>query len=113
MTVSNIPGIAPGKSYIGSIYARLSNVTGRVELVFTFWRGPPSSNTYISTKASNGINGTRDWVQLLLNGVAPAGTQWMRVEMRLWGSGTVWFDDASLKPVEILCSTPTIQMTIP
>jgi len=31
-----------------------------------------------------------------VQGVAPAGTAFIRVEFRLWGSGTLWADDVTL-----------------
>ena len=99
----NVNGITAGKSYALSAFFKtrmLANAGVRAEIV---WLN--SSGTTISTSTSSTVSdagySNRDWSQLYLKATAPTGAVSARVRLQTVGSstagtGSVFFDDASL-----------------
>jgi lysophospholipase L1-like esterase len=90
--VGSIPVIGD-HSYGASVWFKTSNLTAYAVLTVTFWNDTTtySGLAYESTQ----LTGTQDWTQLSVQAPAPPTARYMRVEMRLWGAGTMWVDDIS------------------
>ena len=74
--------------------ARTAALGGSARVALTFWS---SSGAYLGVAAeSAGTGGTGDWRQLTVTQQAPAGTAFVRVELRQTGTGTSWWDDLAL-----------------
>lgn len=90
--LSNTNSIAAsaGKTYVVSGYVR--TISGSGTLAVNFWKSDRSyTGTTCETTSSSG-----DWALVSTSCAAPAGTAFVRLEMRLWVPGTVWFDDVSV-----------------
>ena len=84
----------PGKTYTASVWTRTAGLGGTARVALTFWN---SSGVYLGVAVeSAGTGGTGDWKQLTVTQQAPAGTAFVRVELRQSGTGTSWWDDLSL-----------------
>ena len=84
-----------GTSYTVSGWLRTSAVGGSAVVTLTFWN---ASNQFIDSADSTTVSGTTaSWTQVTRTVTAPAGTAWVRIEYRLTGSGTAWFDDVVLQ----------------
>src|SRR4051812_4915951 len=97
MSVVSAIRVGPGGAATVDVWDKTQGAAAHADaLTVTFWN---SSQTYISGSASEvtGAGGTHDWQQLGLSVTAPAGATFMRVEFRLYGSGTAWFDDVAVE----------------
>ncbi|MBV8880182.1 MAG: hypothetical protein JO332_09480, partial [Planctomycetaceae bacterium] len=83
----------PGASYTASAWFKSMNATDHGVITINFWN---SASQVLSGVDGGTISGSTDWKQLSVSGTAPAGTAFIRVEFRLWGSGTLWTDDVVL-----------------
>ena len=86
----------PGVTYQASGYAKTLNVTGKASLVINFW---DANLAWINQGfgESAKISGTSTgWVSQTVSGTAPTNAKYVRVEMKLVGPGTVWWDDLTL-----------------
>ena len=86
----------PGSKYQASGYIKTLNVTGKASLVINFW---DANLTWINRGfgESAKISGTSTgWVSRTVSGTAPTNAKYVRVEMKLVGPGTVWWDDLLL-----------------
>jgi hypothetical protein len=102
MTGRNI-GVVPGKKYSLNAYIKTSSVNSAY-ITITFWDG---NLGYITGASSNKISGTRDWTQVAGSAVAPANARYARVELRIQGTGTIWYDDVIfINPTTIPSATP-------
>jgi hypothetical protein len=84
--------VRPGKTYDVSAWLRTANVTGSATLAATFSTG----TSYLPSATSAGLAGTQPWTQRTLQVTAPAGATHLRVELRLYGPGTLWADDTAV-----------------
>lgn len=107
-TVQNI-AIDELATYEYSAWLKSSGVTGSgIGIKVEYYSGPPSAATWIS-----GINGPRvtsytgGWQQLSFQLTAPEGAKTASVYLRLYGTGQVSFDDASVIMVK---PTPKISI---
>ena len=83
-----------GKTYTASVYAKTNAVTGSVRLTITYWN---ASATYLGVAVDTpSLTGTQNWTKLTISQQAPTGTAYIRLEMRLTGPGTAWYDDLTL-----------------
>jgi lysophospholipase L1-like esterase len=90
--VSAIP-VVGGHDYGASAWLKTNGVTQYATLAVSFWN---DTSTYAGlTLDSTQVSGSRDWAQVSLQATAPASAAFMRVEIRLTGSGTLWADDVS------------------
>ena len=55
---------------------------------------PPPTSASPSTPPT--LTGTQNWTKLTISQQAPTGTAYIRLEMRLTGPGTAWYDDLTL-----------------
>lgn len=93
--VSAIPVVA-GRSYDVSAWVKTLGVSGgEVHVTVTFW---DAAGVYLTDSASDsqGLSGSRDWSQLALSATAPTRAAFLRLELRLTGTGTFWADDLSV-----------------
>jgi hypothetical protein len=96
--LSQIQAIAvtPGSTYDASVFAKTGLVQdGVAYLSLNFWT---ANGTYIpaTVDSPQQLSGTKDWTPLFVEAKAPPGAAYIRLEFRLSGRGTAWFDDASL-----------------
>ncbi|MBL8055046.1 MAG: VCBS repeat-containing protein [Anaerolineales bacterium] len=85
----------PGRTYQGTVWVRFENVPGNVVLTVNFWG--PGVLDYLGGKNSTALSGTSlGWKSLTVSATAPANARYMRLEMRIVGAGTVWFDDGQV-----------------
>jgi hypothetical protein len=84
-----------GKRYTASAYAKTSSVSGSVRVTLTFWNAS-ASYLGVAADSTTTLSGTQNWTQLTASATAPTGTAYIRVELRLTGPGTTWFDDLTL-----------------
>ena len=90
--------VTPGRSYTAAAFVRTASVSaGNVHLVVTFWT---AGQSYVPVSAvdSGALSGTNDWMQLAAPARAPAGSAFMRLEIRLSGPGAFWADDLVVVP---------------
>ena len=87
MTGRNI-AVTPGGSYSFNTYVKTSGM-GKAYMYVSFWN---SAMGYISGSSTLSKSGTNNWVQIQGRAVAPAGAAYARIEERLDGAGTAWFD---------------------
>jgi hypothetical protein len=96
--LSTIP-VTPGPFSVGA-FVKTEDVTqGAAQLAVTFW---DASGAYIPGSAHDvgpGLDGTHDWTAVGGQVTAPAGAAFLRLELRLFGPGTAWFDDLILQRV--------------
>lgn len=83
---------APGSAFDVSVYARTEDVHGAAFLAGNFWT---ADGTYIPATVTSELqlSGDHDWTKLTLHARAPARARFMRIELRLNGGGSAWFDD--------------------
>jgi len=92
MTDRNI-AVIPGKSYSFNAYIKTSGLSKTAHMAVTFW---DSSFKYIPGGGTNQIGGTAAWTQAKGTAVAPSGAAYARIELRMDGAGTAWFDEVTL-----------------
>jgi hypothetical protein len=86
----------PGATYDASVFVKTNLVQdGAAYLSVNFWT---ADGTYIpyTTDSPQQVSGTQDWTPLFVEAKAPPGAAYVRLEFRLSGRGTAWFDDTSL-----------------
>lgn len=86
----------PGSTYDASVFVKTNLVQdGAAYLSLNFWT---ANGTYIpaTVDSPQQVSGTKDWSPLFVEAKAPPGAAYVRLEFRLSGRGTAWFDDASL-----------------
>jgi hypothetical protein len=95
MTNNASVAATPGKTYTLTGYVKTSSVTGKgAYALINFWNGTSSAPNYLSVYGkSTYVLGTNDWMKVTATAVAPAGTTWLRVELRTEGSGSAYWDD--------------------
>jgi hypothetical protein len=80
-----------GKSYSASVNFKTSAASAGAKLVLNFW---DANQAYLGGVVSSAVGkGTADWTLVAVAAFAPPNTRTMRVEFRLYGSGTLWIDD--------------------
>ncbi len=97
MTRTDAIRVAPGVSYDASAWLKTSGVAQHADLTITFW---DAGQSYLGLTASSATTmvGTTDWTEATVRATAPPGSASVRVELRLYGPGTVWGDDLWLAP---------------
>lgn len=94
MTTTDAIPVTPGRSYRVAAWLKTEGVVNQGVVSATFWS---SSYAYLGTTlTSPAVSGTQDWTPLALAATAPAGAAFLRVELRLWGPGTLWADDLTV-----------------
>ncbi len=88
--------VSPGKSYTIKGYVKTSGVSNGVYMKTSFL---DSSTKYISSLPTTKISGTRDWTLLQRNVKVPSNAAYVRIEIRMEGSGMAWYDDVSFLPI--------------
>ncbi len=89
--------IAPGRRYRFRGYVKADNVRGRAGW-FVHVLG--DRGRFLLNRVLSAGEGTYDWRRVELQFVAPEGARQARVGTVLFGTGTAWFDDASLEALE-------------
>jgi uncharacterized repeat protein (TIGR01451 family) len=73
-------------------------LSNKATVTLTFWSGKPGADNILKVVDAEGTGDTSgDWVLLSSSYLAPPGTRYIRLECRLYGAGTVWFDDALIR----------------
>ncbi|WP_181813485.1 peroxidase family protein [Gaiella occulta] len=94
LTNTSLVAAQAGRTYTARVSAKTSGVAGAARLTLTFWN---ASSVYLGVTAdSASLAGTQDWTPLTVSRQAPAGTAFVRVELRLNGPGSAWFDNLLL-----------------
>jgi hypothetical protein len=95
MTHTDAIRAIPGASYDASAWLKTNAVSQHAELAITFWA---AGGNYLGVTASSAQTptGTTDWTEVTAHATAPAGSAFVRVELRLYGPGTLWADNLSL-----------------
>jgi Periplasmic copper-binding protein (NosD) len=88
--------VTGGEKLKVTVYAKTDNISGSTTLygaqIKTYFYD--SSGTYLAIRhSSNMISGTNTWAILKTEGLIPANATYASVTLRLYGSGTVWYDD--------------------
>lgn len=96
--LSNTTGTtaSAGTSYYASAYLKTVGVgpAGQMTVAISFWN---SSGAYTGTTfQAPAVSGTHDWTLMSVQGTAPSGTRYVRLEFRLNGPGSLYADDATL-----------------
>ena len=82
-----------GFTYSASAWLKTSNVTDHAVLTINFW---DVNSAFLGGVDGGTVAGTANWTQVNVQGVAPSGTAYIRLEFRLFGPGTLWSDDVVL-----------------
>ncbi len=93
----NVLDIPAGSNVHAQVYVRIEAATEAV-LWVQCWR--KSTGTILETLDSGKtqpLTGTLDWTLAAVDFVVPAGTDFLTVRCVLKGTGTAWFDDASVE----------------
>lgn len=90
----SIPAV-PGKEYTVSAWIKTENIQDYAELALTFWSGNMVKRVGYFKSAPYTQN-TTEWTKITTTGVAPADAANIRLEMRLYNPGTVYYDDLQL-----------------
>jgi len=86
-----------GRIYEFSVWVNADQLSDKANVSLTFWSGwPPESDVLGWASAEGTGNTSGEWVQLVSSHMAPPRTRYIRLECRLYGAGTVWFDDAAI-----------------
>lgn len=102
-----------GNSYSANIYSKMNLPGGAyANLSITFWSGVPAGNTFIKAYSSANVYGIKDLASFAVAATAPSGTKYIRIEARLYGSGTIWWDDVKLEET-VVCGMPSIVLDVP
>ena len=91
--------VTPGPFSVGGFVKTQAEKQGVARLTLTFW---DASGAYIPGSAHDiapGLDATHDWTAVGGQVTAPPGAAFLRLELRLFGPGTVWFDDLILQRV--------------
>jgi len=87
-----------GRIYEFSVWVNADELSNKATISLTFWSGWPAESNVLGWASAEGTGNTSgEWVQLVGSHVAPTGTRYIRLECRLYGAGTVWFDDALIR----------------
>jgi len=92
LSTNSILTVTPGTTYTTSVFARKTG-SGYAQLVINFWG--PGPYDLISNHESSSLTQDNTWSQLTRTVTAPTSAKYARVEMRLYGAGSAWFDDIS------------------
>jgi hypothetical protein len=86
--------VEPGKVYDYATWVKTDTVATKAALVAVFKR---ANGTVLSQVDLATTSGTHDWTQIgNLGHIAPANAAFVRLDVRLTGSGIAWFDDLNL-----------------
>jgi len=87
-----------GRIYEFSVWVNADQLSDEATVSLTFWSGWPSTDTILGIVDAVGVGDTDGkWVHLMSSHMAPPGTRYIRLECRLYGAGSAWFDDASIR----------------
>jgi len=98
---SGIP-VVGGAKYRFKAWVRGENVVGRAGW---FIHVGNERNSQLINQVINGGTGTFDWTEIVSEFTAPANADTMTVGTVLYGTGTAWFDSASLERLDDLAGT--------
>jgi hypothetical protein len=95
MTNTDAIRATPGTTYTASALYKTEAVAGQATLAASFWT---ANGVWTGTTVTSptGLSGTNTWRLLDLQARAPAGSVSVRIELRLYGPGTIWIDDLSV-----------------
>lgn len=82
-----------GQSFIASVNVKSDEVT---RLAYSQAEYYSADGVQLGLISSPGVSGTKDWTKISLKMTVPAGTKYLVYRLLLCGSGTAWFDGASL-----------------
>ncbi|GAN31511.1 hypothetical protein [Candidatus Brocadia sinica] len=88
-------GAFAGAYYTASVWMKAGSINQYGKLVINFW---DSSLKYLGGYKSSGlVSGTSGWTKITVQGTALSNAAYLRVEFRLYGPGTLWIDDVTIK----------------
>lgn len=112
---SAIPAV-PGGHDTAAVWIKTQGVVaGAARLTLTYWTASQAYVPGSAVDSAGSVAGTSDWTAVALQSTAPAGAAYVRVELRLTGPGTAWFDDVSVTSVvrAIASATPPVVSEVP
>ncbi|TBL78538.1 carbohydrate binding domain-containing protein [Paenibacillus thalictri] len=87
--------VEAGKQYTYSVWVKTSSVSGHSDLYAIFKQ---ANGSIIQSVSLASITGTNDWTQIKhVAFTTPASTAAVRLDFRLTGMGTAWFDDVVIE----------------
>ncbi|MBT3376011.1 MAG: hypothetical protein HN742_17415 [Lentisphaerae bacterium] len=97
-----VAGLVPGESYSASCWIRTEDVHGGFAyLAVGFYDGTGTRLSFAQNTGGTNFCGTANWRRLQCRFEVPPGTVTVRVVGNLYGYGTAYFDDFSLKWAEV------------
>ncbi len=81
--------VSPGKSYTVKGYIKMNGVSNGAQIRVAFL---DSNVKFISYLSTDKISGTNEWTLLQGSLIAPINAVYARIEIRMEGSGTAWYD---------------------
>lgn len=101
--------IVPGNTYDFTAWFKSSGVEGKgVVLKVEFYKDQPTDNWVSGHFGPYIRNVTGDWQPYSFRMKAPEEAEIAYVYLRLWGTGTVWFDDAAARLVNLTMATDSL-----
>ncbi|TXK85038.1 Ig-like domain-containing protein [Paenibacillus sp. N3.4] len=94
---SSLIGVNPGTAYTLKAWVKSENVNAvdGAHLGITYYKSDGTTVTG-STYLSGNLKGTNNWTPIEATATAPADAAKIRLDLRLKGTGTAWFDDVEL-----------------
>ena len=97
MTRNDRIAAVAGTTYETAVWMKTSaGADARVAL--SFWDGTVWKAVGVVESARQ-LSTTTGWRKLTVRGTAPSTARYLRLEMRLYGPGTLWADDVEMKEV--------------
>ncbi len=97
-----VEGLVPGESYAASCWIRTERVHGGFTyLAVGFYDADGKRLSFAQNTGGTNFCGTRDWQRLECRFEVPPGTVVAQVTGNLYGYGTAFFDDFSLKWIDV------------
>lgn len=82
-----------------SVWCRTENISGNGAHMVVLYYGPTGQAIGTDKKFFSAA-GTHDWQQISADLTTPADATSIRIDLRVEGAGTAWFDDVALEPLE-------------
>ncbi|NOX29328.1 MAG: DUF1996 domain-containing protein [Actinobacteria bacterium] len=109
--------VVPGDEVEASVFLRAENVVDDARMVMVFFAEPVNNNwsaAYLKTfTARPTLRGDTGWREVEVSQVAPANAAYVRIEFRLYDTGTLLIDDFALRIGELVPPPTTTTTTSP
>jgi len=102
LSKNNAVEVIESEKYLIEGWIKTKDVDGRAEIAANFWGPGSTDRILLNGKTSDPIKGVSGWRQIRFTVTAPINARYLKTEHRIFGSGTVWFDDVSVRNVSTL-----------